>query len=415
MARFLGDFGALAPEIDRCIRCGYCNSVCPTSNVNSAYRESKKSRGRLVMLQSLRDGTGDLTPYTEDFKNLIDLCFACQRCVPVCPASIPIPDLMIRARYAYHKAGGPNGFSIGERIFSSYDKFERIGSKLHPVSTYCIRNRAFRWLMGLLTGIAPDGPLPGFSHTTFSSWFRNRNAKKSSKKVVYVPDAYAEYNQPELGQIAVEALERLGFEVIVPDLESTSLPAIEFGHLERAQKTARQNMERLFPLAKEGLPIVATTPAVPSVLKSAYPKLLDEDEKVSRVAAQTHDIHDFLMSQVRDGVAKVRSEPRGDVLYHYCCLSKSLKTLESSRGLLSMCGFHVSIIEECCGGAGVWSMLKKNRQLSLDVGAPLFQRVRVGERVVTESETCKLQIESGSGRLVEFPLELVAPHLEATS
>src|SRR3990170_1717589 len=96
--RFLGDLGPIKSHAARCIRCGYCNAVCPTSNVTSAFKESRTSRGRMILLQSLVEGIGDVEPYSRNFKELIDLCYSCRRCVAVCPAGIPIPDMMSHAR-----------------------------------------------------------------------------------------------------------------------------------------------------------------------------------------------------------------------------------------------------------------------------------------------------------------------------
>jgi Fe-S oxidoreductase len=91
-------------EALRCIRCGFCNSVCPTSLIPEAYKPSRTSRGRIVMIQAALTGM-DIDLFEEDVAELMDLCYGCNRCLAVCPAGIPIPDLIRRYRAALRRRG----------------------------------------------------------------------------------------------------------------------------------------------------------------------------------------------------------------------------------------------------------------------------------------------------------------------
>ena len=80
--------------------------------------------------------------------------------------------------------------------------------------------------------------------------------------------------------------------------------------------------------------------------------------------------------------------------------------------LLRSAGIEPEIIEDCCGGAGVWGTFKENYPLSSEIAAKLGKRIEPETTVLTESETCRLQIENHVNSTVRFPLEILAPRVE---
>jgi Fe-S oxidoreductase len=77
----------LQKEVENCINCGFCESVCPTYAA-SGYTMSKGARGRVDLGKSL------LMDLVENGKTTIDLsdsfysCLDCFACVQVCPAGV---------------------------------------------------------------------------------------------------------------------------------------------------------------------------------------------------------------------------------------------------------------------------------------------------------------------------------------
>ena len=77
--------------------------------------------------------------------------------------------------------------------------------------------------------------LPTFSRKRL----RNRIAplgsgKGDAGKVVFFPDVYADYNDPELGVRAVKILLALGYRVELPDLRWSGMPYISYGDIKKA-------------------------------------------------------------------------------------------------------------------------------------------------------------------------------------
>src|SRR5207237_10691878 len=93
-------------------------------------------------------------------------------------------------------------------------------------------------------------------------------------KVAVFPDLYAEYNNPDQGLRAIEILERLGYSVIIPNVQWSGMPYVSYGRLGKATKLAADNLRVLGPLVDDGYDIGSTEPTAVDRHRTAYPKPL---------------------------------------------------------------------------------------------------------------------------------------------
>src|SRR3989304_337320 len=83
----------LAAEIDRCVKCGTCRSICPTTRVSG--REPASARGKLALIDAyLKGGIGLSGTYQKHLKE----CTLCAGCRDVCPAGVKTTDIFTAAR-----------------------------------------------------------------------------------------------------------------------------------------------------------------------------------------------------------------------------------------------------------------------------------------------------------------------------
>src|SRR3990172_5473336 len=80
-------------NMDACIRCGLCLSVCPTYQLTMMEEESP--RGRIAMARAVAAGQVDLTP---DIAAHQESCLLCEACTAVCPAGFRMEDMGIALR-----------------------------------------------------------------------------------------------------------------------------------------------------------------------------------------------------------------------------------------------------------------------------------------------------------------------------
>src|SRR5271166_5606811 len=80
------------PELEDCIRCGLCLSVCPT--YRPTRQETKSPRGRIALVKNMVEG--GLDPTGDTFKHHMDLCLQCMACHTVCPTDVSAGAVVAR-------------------------------------------------------------------------------------------------------------------------------------------------------------------------------------------------------------------------------------------------------------------------------------------------------------------------------
>ena len=150
------------------------------------------------------------------------------------------------------------------------------------------------------THIDARAHLPRFHAESFESWFKKQPSTHREKKVVYYVDSYANFNNPSLGMTVFALLDHLGYEVLFPPQKESGMPAIEYGLLDKARSLARYNVRHLAPYAKNGIPIVCSSPAASYLLREGYGTFL-EDENLPIVSKAVVDIAELLMEEYEKG------------------------------------------------------------------------------------------------------------------
>lgn len=108
----LGDF---KEEINKCSKCGLCQSVCPIYKLTG--NDCAVSRGKFVMLDGVLKGDLKLN---SNINKYLDLCLKCDKCSNFCPSSIDVCKILETAKYNYEKIHyGANLFSFwNQNMFS---------------------------------------------------------------------------------------------------------------------------------------------------------------------------------------------------------------------------------------------------------------------------------------------------------
>ena len=77
-------------------------------------------------------------------------------------------------------------------------------------------------------------------------------------------------------------------------------------------------------------------------------------------------------------------------------------------------GLEFTLLDSaCCGIAGTYGFKKENYKVSQEIGAPLFEQIRLVDPdvVACDCETCKWQIEMSTGYKVMHPVSILAKAL----
>jgi L-lactate dehydrogenase complex protein LldE len=220
--------------------------------------------------------------------------------------------------------------------------------------------------------------------------------------VQLLPTCLVNEFHPEAGMAVVRVLERLGFEVALPNgLTCCGQPAYNAGFHDDARQVARHTLAVL--AATEG-PIVVPSGSCADMVTHHYAELFEADEPLAaRAHAVASRCREFSQFVVEHGGAGLAARLSARVAYHPSChLLRGLGVREAPLTLVQAIGGVEPVTypdqEECCGFGGLFSV--KNADIS---GSMLDRKLTAiagsgADRVVSCDLGCLLHIEGGLRR-----------------
>ena len=415
--------GGFARSVELCNGVGACRStlhgtMCPSYMVT--HEEEHSTRGRANALRSVLSGVLPTSEFTSKrLYDVLDLCLECKGCKSECPSNVDMAKLKYEFLANYHKS---HRMPLRTRLFANIATVNRWSTRLGPLANVSIGNPVTRWLLHWLLGIHKSRRLPSLARVTFPAWFRKRpspftlspsKGERATKgQVVLFHDTFMDYNEPQVGVAAVELLEAAGYQVVLADNLCCGRPMISKGLLERARENARTNVERLFPYAQAGVPIIGCEPSCLLTLRDEYPDLLRSQE-ASVVAQSSFLLDEFLVKLHDEGKLGLSfKETPGRVLFQGHCHQKALVGSAASMAALRLVpGLQVEEIDSgCCGMAGAFGYEKEHLQMSMAIGeSRLFPAVRSEPeaRIAITGVSCRHQVQDGTGRHPEHVAEIL--------
>jgi len=406
------DESSLAVEAERCHGCATCRTLpvsvtrmCPVFKAIGLEEASPRAKANL--LREIAAGRLDSTQAARELERLADLCLVCGSCKVECPSRVDVPKLMLEAKARAARDGPPK---LWRGLFARLDAMSRLGASLAPLVNLAARLAPTRWLLEKLFHIDRRRPLPPVARRSLHKRLRGRQGA-GQRQVVYFPDVFAEYNDPGIGEALVRLLERAGIGVIVPPLRGCGILAMCYGHVKAARKTIRRNLGVLSDYARRDYDILATEPTALLCLRDTYGDYVGNGA-VRAVAARCHDAVAYLLALRRGGGLPLELRELSMTLAcHMPCHSRAAELGSAAPELLAdVPGLTVVPVDEgCCGIAGSAGLRRENYELSMQIGARLFERLRREEfdGATTECSACRMQIEHGTGKPCYHPLHLL--------
>ena len=406
--------GGFARSVELCNGVGACRkldgTMCPSYMVTR--EEEHSTRGRANALRSVLSGllpSSELT--SRRLYDVLDLCLECKACKAECPSNVDMAKLKYEFLARYHKE---HGTPLRARLFADIARINRWSARLGPLANLGMANPLTRWLLHRFVGIHRKRRLPSLARQPFPKWFRKREQKPAGSRgpVVLFHDTFMDYNEPQVGRAAVELLEAAGYGVVLADKVCCGRPMLSKGMLERARDHARTNVDRLYPYAEAGVPIVGCEPSCLLTLRDEYPDLL-RDDKARVVAEHAFLIDEFLVELHRHGELELRFKETAErVLLHGHCHQKALAGTAASLAALRLVpGLRVEEIDVgCCGMAGAFGYEREHYDISLAIGEQrLFPAVRDAPeaRIAITGVSCRHQLRDGTGRRAQHLVEVL--------
>jgi len=402
-----------------CNGCGRCRSNAPAERMCPMFRstrgEEASPRAKANLIRGLMSGKLPLhLAESDEMKEIADLCFHCHQCKIDCPASVDIPKLMVEIKAQYTAT---NGLRLNDRLLSRLDALTALASRIPMLANWGLENRYSRWILEKTTGIAQGRRLPSIANQPFMRWAaKNRLTRPNrgaGRKVLYLVDHYANWNNPLVGIALVEVLQHQNVEVYVPAWQTvTFMTKIVMGDIEKVRRMIAPQIRQLAEAVRQGYQIVTTEPTAALCLKYEYVQILD-NEDAQLVAANTWDAGQYLVQMHSNNELELDMKPlTTSVIYHTPCHLRALDPNHSGLRLLNLIpGLAVQHADAGCSGmAGTYGMRKQTYRTSLRVGWGLISKMQETTAQIgsTECTSCKLQMEQGIDKPTIHPLALLA-------
>ena len=392
-----------------CSGCGKCRSYCPVGM--KVLDEWVLGRAKATLIRGYLAGTLDRGIMdSPKFKEVLDACVNCKRCLTECPSGADIPWLAVIGRaYVVEKNGEP----FAQKVLVSTRQLCQTSSMFAPLVNLANSLKPFRKGLEMVIGLDHRRQLPKFPNRTLRKIMEGRPPKTGGKKVAFFLSCYANFNEPkDDGLATVEILEKNGFEVLLPDFRCCGIARLSSGAIDQVAEDIKFNLRKLFELVEKGIPIIFSESSCALAVKMEYPKIVNSEE-ATKVAKCSYDIHDFLMKLHQKGELNL-DFGRMDLKigYHNPCHLRALGVTKEPIELLRLIpGVTAQAFsDQCCGISGTFGLKKKNYDLSMTIGANLFKEILASDaqEIVTGCGACAMQIFQGTQRKALTPVSLLA-------
>lgn len=396
-----------------CIRCGRCLPVCPTYQQTTL--ETQSPRGRLSLLRAVEDGKLDFDdPGVEEH---MYHCLDCRACNTVCPAGIPIGELIVEGRAAVelkHPRSWIIRFVLNHALISPR-RIEWFAWPLRLAQQLKLDKLMlflFGWIPFIrdLMQMAPSLPKPLWKE--MQNKRVSESAKQSQYRVGFFLGCVMNVAFGDASRASVKLLKQFGCEVITPNTQvCCGAPQDDQGLKDQARRMAKRNIEAFEQLGELDA-IVADCAACSGFLKE-YAHVLHSDpewaERADRFAAKVKDVTEWLdqIMPQQPEQSEVQSKdalPQSITYHEPCHLANVQGVRRQPRALLARLKNNGADVREladatrCCGSAGIYNLTHSKMSKEL-LDRKMADIASTGaETVISANPGCLLQLQWGARR-----------------
>ncbi len=392
-------------------------TMCPSYMATRNEQDTTRARANMLrhMLTHPRDAARPFD--SEEIAGVMALCLSCKGCKSECPSNVDIARLKAEWAQHYHDA---HGVPLRAQLIANFSKSMALASVVPGLYNWFVTNSVTSGLMKRVVGFAPARSMPTLEKTTLRRWHAqnaNRAGPWKNGRVYLFCDEFTNYNDVGVGSKAVLLLNRLGYEVVIPEHVDSGRAQFSKGLVRAAQKLAIRNVELLAPVITAETPLIGIEPSALLGFRDEYPDLVPDAliEPARQLAKNALLFEEFIARESDRG--KIRRESfttaARQIKLHGHCHQKALSSLTPAVKALELpANYKVSIIPSgCCGMAGSFGYEKEHFAVSQQVGElVLFPAVRAmpADALLAASGTsCRHQVKDATGRHGQHPAEIL--------
>lgn len=395
-------------------------TMCPSYMATKNEKDTTRGRAN-ILRETLKNSTKVNRFDSKAIMDVMDLCISCKGCKAECPSNVDVAKLKAEFLNQYYET---NKVPFRTKLIAHMVKANELASNVPSLYNFSVKNKLFGGLFKKMAGFAEQRSLPALHDTTLRKWYKRNKvnnfgvpaADRLIGKVYLFCDEFTNYNDTNIGILALKLLTSLGYEVIIPEHVESGRTFISKGLLKEAKKIAEKNVVALKNLITPDTPLIGIEPSAILTFRDEYLDLLRGEAKsdAARIAEQSFMIEEFLAKEIDKGnITKDQFTKEHKLIkLHGHCYQKALSSLVFPKKMLSLPeNYQVHMIPSgCCGMAGSFGYEKEHYDISMQIGElVLFPTVRkqAEEVIIAASGTsCRHQIKDGTGRKALHAVEI---------
>ena len=327
---------------------------------------------------------------SDQFAPVVDACTLCDMCfmtkcpyVPPHDFDLDFPHLMLRYRTAQKKKGELRSIP---RQLAEIDRNSKIGVFFSGVINWITKkkNKIFRKILEIITGIDIRAQLPKYNSETFSNFFKKNVSKISfenknnERKVVIYSTCFVNFNKKDTGVAALKVLKKNGVEVQEAYPGCCGMPFLEQADLPKVVEQAKKVSKDLIEWIDKGYKVVTLTASCGLMLKFEWPLLLPNNEEIKKLSVNVMDIDEYVVDIANnEGIAEGLEQIDGGVTVHHACHARAQNMGIKARDMLKLIpNIKIDVVERCAGHGGTFGVMKETHDLAIKVGRPAARQIK---------------------------------------
>jgi len=390
--------------------------MCPS--YQATLDESTSTRARANILREFLTRSTNKNPYDhKEIYDVLDLCLSCKGCKSECPSNVDITKY--KAEFMQHWYD-LHSVPMRSLLIANISKVNSLGAIFPSLFNLVITNKFTSSVLKKILGFAPERNIPKLYRLTLHNWIKNNKLTSTVNqkgKVYLFVDEFTNYNDTEIGIKAVQLLNSLGYQVIVPKHIESGRTYLSKGLIRKAKQIAIRNVTLLKDIITEQTPLVGIEPSGILSFRDEYTELVGAELKNDAIKLSKSCLlfDEFIVREVEKGNIshKQFTDTKQYIRLHGHCHQKAIASTASTAAMLSL-PFNYTVEElktGCCGMAGAFGYEKEHYTVSMKVGnLRLFPEVKKTpqETIISAPGTsCRHQIKDGTGRKALHPIEVL--------
>ncbi len=389
-------------------------SMCPSYMATK--NEKDTTRARANILREFLTHSSKINRFNhKEIYEVMDLCLSCKGCKSECPSNVDMAKL--KAEFLQHYYDD-NGVPLRSKLIANFSIMSKAGSLVPGLYNFAMTTAALAKPIKKIVGFATDRSMPTLYKTTLKNWYKKHNRQpKTGRKVYLFCDEFTNYNDTEIGIKAITLLEKLGYEVVIPEHIESGRPWLSKGLLRKAKKIANTNIALLSPVITAETPLIGIEPSAILTFRDEYIDLADDTllDAARELSRNVFTIEEFLAGEIEKGHISpdAFTTEKRKVMLHGHCQQKASSSLAPSLKILSLPkNYEVQNIPSgCCGMAGSFGYEKEHYDISMKVAElvllPTVRKQPEDVLIAAAGTSCRHQIKDGAARKSYHPVEIL--------